>query len=279
MLFKRALPVLALVIVAAVVMALQSVNRAERSTGFIPGAPDALTNAAALKGDAARADIVADMVTYHGAVRGYYAAPNGFGDEPGVVMIHEWWGLNDGIKEQARTLAAKGFAVLAVDLYDGKVAATPEEARAYVSGVKPEEAVANMKDAVAFLREKGARKIASLGWCFGGGQSLQLALSGEKLDATVIYYGSLTDDEKKLSALQWPVLGVFGDQDQSIKVESVRGFEAALGRLGAEKEIYVYPGVGHAFANPSGANYAPAETKDAWEKTVTFLTKHLQPAR
>ncbi len=266
---RRAIPVIAIVVIASVVMALQSVRRAERSAS-VP------TNAAALKGEAGNPDIVAEMVTYHGTTRGFYAAPNGYGDEPGVVMIHEWWGLNDGIKEQARTLAAKGFAVLAVDLYDGRVAATPEEARAYVSGVKPEAAVANMRDAVAFLRGKGASRIASLGWCFGGGQSLQLALSGEKLDATVIYYGSLTDDEKKLSAMKWPVLGIFGDKDQSITVDSVRKFEGALSRLGTEKEIYVFPGVGHAFANPSGANYAPNETKEAWDKTVTFLMKHLK---
>lgn len=273
---NRALFVVGIVVFAAAIMALQSVKRAERSSALESGTPGAATNAAALKGDAPQTDIVAEMVTYHGATRGYYAAPNGYGDEPGVVMIHEWWGLNDGIKEQARTLAAKGFAVFAVDLYDGNVAATPEDARKYVSGIKPEEAVANMKDAVAFLRSKGATRVASLGWCFGGGQSLQLALSGEKLDATVIYYGSLTDDEKKLSAMKWPVLGVFGDKDQSITVDSVRKFEAALGRIGTEKEIYVYPGVGHAFANPSGANYAPEETKDAWDKTVTFLVKHLR---
>jgi carboxymethylenebutenolidase len=116
-----------------------------------------------------------------------------------------------------------------------------------------------------------------LGWCFGGGQSLQIAQNSEQnpLAATVIYYRNLVNDTNELSKIKWPVLGIFGDQDQSIPVESVNAFEQALNETGITNEIYTYPGVGHAFANPSGDNYAPEETVDAWEKTLAFLKKYM----
>lgn len=218
---------------------------------------------------------VDEGVPYFGDAKGFFVSPLAEGTYPGVILIHEWWGLNDGIKEAARNLAAQGYMVLAVDLYDGKVATTPEEARSYTASLDQAKAVANMRAALAFLKGRGADKLASLGWCFGGGQSLQLALN-EKLDATVIYYGRLETDPTKLKAIKQPVLGVFGDQDVSISVESVRAFESALNELKIENEVYVYPGVGHAFANPSGANYAPEETRDAWSKTLDFLEKNLK---
>jgi carboxymethylenebutenolidase len=143
----------------------------------------------------------------------------------------------------------------------------------------PEEAVANMQGAVNYLgslENVNSSRIASLGWCFGGGQSLQLALNSEEhpLAATVIYYGNLVNDTESLSKIKWPVLGIFGDQDQSIPVDSVMQFEQALNEIGITNEIYIYPGVGHAFANPSGDNYAPKETADAWKKTLVFLEKY-----
>lgn len=223
----------------------------------------------------ANLDVVGEDVAYFGDARGYFVRPVAEGSYPGVIAIHEWWGLNDGIKDAASMLAAQGYLVLAVDLYDGKVATAPDEARAFTSSLDQEKAVENMRAALAFLKAKGAGKLASLGWCFGGGQSLQLALN-ENVDATVIYYGRLETDAAKLKAVERPVLGVFGEQDASIPVENVRAFEAALDGLQVENEVYVYPGVGHAFANPSGANYAPAETEDAWKKTLDFLGRHLK---
>jgi carboxymethylenebutenolidase len=189
---------------------------------------------------------------------------------PAVVMIHEWWGLNDNIKDMANELAREGYVVLAADLYNGEVAADPNRARELSSSVgeNPEQAISNLQSAVQYLASLpnvNSSRIASLGWCFGGGQSLQLALSSEQnpLAATVIYYGNLVNDTNELSKITWPVLGIFGDQDQSIPVESVNAFEQALNETGITNEIYIYPGVGHAFANPSGDNYAPEETVDA----------------
>ncbi len=214
-------------------------------------------------------------VIYTAGITGYYARPTDTKAYPGVVMIHEWWGLNEHIKQMARELAGQGYQVLAVDLHKGQVATTPDEARQLTGSLDQDEARANLRAAVAYLRSNNASRIASLGWCFGGGQSLQLALSGEELDATIVYYGSLVTDTTELSAIDWPVLGVFGDQDQSIPVERVQAFETALDVNGTPNEIYIYDGVGHAFANPSGANYAPDETKDAWTKTLEFLARTL----
>lgn len=201
---------------------------------------------------------------------------------PAVVMVHEWWGLNDNIKEMADELAGEGYVVLGADLYNGEVATDPNRARELSSSVRenPQQAITNLQSAVQYLASlpnvNGSR-IAALGWCFGGGQSLQLALNSEQhpLAATVIYYGNLVNDTSELSKIKWPVLGIFGDQDNSIPVDSVRAFGRGLNETGVTNEIYIYPGVGHAFANPSGDNYAPQETANAWQKTLTFLDKYV----
>ncbi len=216
----------------------------------------------------------------YGTATGFLAKPKKEGVYPVVIMIHEWWGLNDNIKEMARSLAAEGYVVLAVDLFEGKVAKDANEAREFTTKVRnnQQQAIQNMKSAVQFLKNQNNvddDKIASMGWCFGGGMSLQLALN-EKLAATVIYYGSLETDKEKLKVIDWPVLGIFGEKDTSIPAESARQFDKTLDELGIENEIYIYPNVGHAFANPSGANYAPDETKDAWKKTVEFLDRNLK---
>lgn len=196
---------------------------------------------------------------------------------PAIVMIHEWWGLNDNIKQMAKDLATHGYIVLAVDLYGNEPATTTDEARQLMSSYDLDRGVANMNDAVNFLLENyQVNNLGSIGWCFGGGQSLNLALNNDDLDATVIYYGQLTTDESQLSSINWPILGIFAELDQGIPVETVNEFETSLNSLGIENEIYIYPKVNHAFANPSGNSYAPEETKDAWEKTITFFEKYLK---
>jgi carboxymethylenebutenolidase len=200
---------------------------------------------------------------------------------PGIIMIHENRGLNENIKDSADVLARQGYVVLAVDLF-GEVTADPDRAREFSSAVRnnPGPAVENMKSAVRYLGtldNVNASRIASIGWCFGGAQSLQLALNSEDqpLAATIIYYGRLVNDTTELSKIKWPVLGIFGDQDDSISVDSVKAFGRGLNETGVTNEIYIYPGVGHAFANPSNDNYAPAETADAWRKTLEFLKKYI----
>lgn len=221
--------------------------------------------------------IVQSEVDYFEDAKGYFARPEVKGDYPGVVMIHENRGLRPEIKDTAEQLAKGEYLVLAVDLYQGQIAETQEQARAISPTFDQQTGIENMQAAAEYLRRQGATKIASLGWCFGGRQSVELAISGEELDATVVYYGgNMATTKDRLAPISWPVLGIFGGADQAIPESMVREFETSLNDLGVENEIYIYPGVGHAFANPSGMNYAPEETKDAWEKTISFLKKHLK---
>jgi len=218
-----------------------------------------------------------DLVYYSGA-KGYLAKPKD-GKHPGIIMIHEWLGLNEHIKAMADKLAGQGYTVLAIDLYNGEVTTNSSRARELSSSVRGNqyEAIKNMKAAVKYLREEEkVENLATLGWCFGGGESLVMALNDQSLDATVIYYGTLVTDKQNLSKINNPVLGIFGANDSSIPVSSVNTFDDTLDELNVENEIYIYDGVGHAFANPSGMNYAKEETQDAWDKTLDFLERHLK---
>ncbi len=213
-------------------------------------------------------------------VYGYFVAPSDmFEPLPAVIMIHEWWGLNDNIRAMADRLAGEGYIVLAVDLYGGKVAKNSAEARQFMLSVveDPEAANANIRSAYEFVSATaGAPRVGSLGWCFGGGWSLNTAqLFPDDLDATVIYYGQVTNDEDKLRPINSPILGLFAQKDTGIKVSSVKAFEEALKNLRKNHEVHVYPGVGHAFANPTGRNYNEAAATDAWRRTLEFLDLHL----
>lgn len=196
---------------------------------------------------------------------------------PGVLVIHEWWGLNDFVKDQARELARQGYAVFAISLYGDEVTTDPKRAGELAGSVRgtPDAAVAKMKAALDFLAarpEVASEKLASLGWCFGGGQSALIGASDARLKATVIYYGSPILDEKKLENMKQPVFGIWGVEDQSIPVKDVRALEASLKKQHTPVEFHYYDGAGHAFANPTrGDAYKPEATKDAWEKTLAFL--------
>jgi carboxymethylenebutenolidase len=213
-------------------------------------------------------------------VQGYLARPMGAGGPlPGVIVIHEWWGLNDNVETMARMLAHEGYAALAVDLYGGQAAGDPEGARALMQKVMDDPAPAkdNLRQAHAYLTRKlGAPRTGVIGWCFGGGWSLQTALLLPELDAAVMYYGRVVTDQDELRALRAPLLGLFGAEDQGIPVDGVRAMEAALGELGKDVTIVVYPGAGHAFANPSGTRYQADAAKDAWAKTTAFFAEHLE---
>lgn len=227
-------------------------------------------------------------VEYFPDSQGYLVYPVSSNDTvgkklPAVVMIHEWWGLNENIKNMANLVAKQGFVVLAADLYKGEVANNPERAMELVQTVRNNQnnSISNLQTAVKYLSllpNVDSSKIASLGWCFGGGQSLQLALNSQDhpLAATILYYGTpLVTDKALLSKIKWPVLGIFGDKDQSIPIEEIKQFGNSLNQSGITNNIHIYKGVGHAFANPSGDNYAPKETEDAWQKTLSFLKKYL----
>ncbi|HXO18813.1 MAG TPA: dienelactone hydrolase family protein [Thermoanaerobaculia bacterium] len=216
-------------------------------------------------------------------LNGFLARPAGAkGPLPGLIVIHEWWGLNDNIRDMARRLAGEGYAALAVDLYGGAVATSPDAAMQLMQASMKDQPAgeANLRQAYAYLTtQQHAPKVGVIGWCFGGGWSLNTAiLLPDKVDATVIYYGHPVMDRAKLQPLKMPILGFFGGQDQSIPVASVRELESTLRSLGKAVEFHVYEDAGHAFANPSGTNYRPEAAADAWKRTVDFLAKNLKRA-
>jgi carboxymethylenebutenolidase len=260
--------------------------------GLIGGASDtSVTNVSNLSSTVNMGNTVNlqnKTVEYFPDSQGYLVYPVSSNDTvgkklPAVVMIHEWWGLNENIKNMANLLAKQGFVVLAADLYKGEVANNPERAMELVQTVRNNQnnSINNLQTAVKYLSllpNVDSSKIASLGWCFGGGQSLQLALNSQDhlLAATILYYGTpLVTDKALLSKIKWPVLGIFGDKDQSIPIEEIKQFGNSLNQSGITNNIHIYKGVGHAFANPSGDNYAPKETEDAWQKTLSFLKKYV----
>lgn len=198
---------------------------------------------------------------------------------PGVVVIHEWWGLNDNIRSVTKRIAGEGYVALAVDLYGGSVADNPDAAKKLAGSVMAnrDAAAETLRQAAAFLRKLGAPKLGVVGWCFGGGWSLQTALDlSDKIDAAVMYYGQPEKDHARLARLHAPLLGLFGADDKSIPPAAVHEMEAALKQLGKQVEVHVYDGAGHAFANPSGTGYRPAAADDAWKRTVAFFNQYLK---
>jgi carboxymethylenebutenolidase len=206
--------------------------------------------------------------------------PQGKGLFPGIIVIHEWWGLNDWVKEQASKLADQGYAALAVDLYRGKVATTPEEAHEIMRGVPEDRAKRDLHAAFEFLKSQKSVKgdrIASIGWCMGGGYSLDVALQEPTLSAAVINYGHLATDPGSLKQVNAAILGNFGGQDRGIPVEDVKKFDQTLRELGKQVDIKIYADAGHAFENPSNKNgYRAEDAADAWQRTVNFLASRLK---
>jgi len=205
--------------------------------------------------------------------------PQGKGPFPGIIVIHEWWGLNDWVKEQASKLSDQGYVALAVDLYRGKVATTPDEAHELMRGVPEDRAARDLHAAFEFLKSQSNVKkdrIASIGWCMGGGYSLDVALQEPTLAADVINYGHLATDSESLKKINAAILGIFGGQDRGIPVEDVKKFEQPLKQMGKKVEIVIYPDAGHAFENPNNeTGYRPGDAADAWKRTVKFLADTL----
>jgi carboxymethylenebutenolidase len=229
-------------------------------------------------------NVIAENVDYgeldDKPLRGYLAKPSGDSEGlPGLVVIHEWWGLNDNIRAMTDKLAGEGYVALAVDLYDGLVAEQPDQAHAAVQQAMaaPKRLEANIQQAIAYLqKEQLTRTIGSIGWCFGGGWSLRTGvMAPADIDAMVMYYGPLIENLDQLDRLNMPVLGIFGAEDKAIPPQQVEVFAQNLGRLGKNFEIVVYSGADHAFANPSGTRYQAEAADKAWRRTLAFLHANL----
>jgi carboxymethylenebutenolidase len=215
---------------------------------------------------------------------GYLAVPEGKGPFPAVVVIQEWWGLADWIKENTKRIAGKGYVALAPDLYRGKVTDDMKVAAQLRKGLPNDRALRDLNGAVAALTAMGnvkKDKVGSIGWCMGGNYSLQLALDNSKVGACVICYGAVYSDVDKLKSLHAKVLGVFGEDDKGIPAKGVRAFEDALKTAGKSVEkINIYKGAGHGFMRPmNGAKpnpeYRETQARDAWRQIDAFFEKTL----
>ena len=192
-----------------------------------------------------------------------------------ILLIHEWWGLNNQIKSVASEFANQGYKALAVDLYRGHVADTRADARALMKSVVPMAATETLNVWVKWLRAdaRAGDKIATIGWCFGGGWSLNASLSSP-VDATIVYYGRVNKTADELGTLKGPVLGHYATQDQWINKEMVSGFESAMDAAGKTDTSHWYDAQ-HAFANPTSARYDEEDAALAWRRTLEFLKQQL----
>jgi carboxymethylenebutenolidase len=197
-----------------------------------------------------------------------------------MIVIHEWWGLNDWVKEQARKFAEEGYVALAADLYRGKVAYDPTLAHELSRGLPQDRAVRDLQAAFDFLASRpdvNPEKIGSVGWCMGGSLSLDLAIREPRLAACVVNYGAVTRDPEDIQKIQAPVLGIFGADDRSIPPSTVEAFEKAMLADRKSIEVKTYTGAGHAFENPNNKlGYRESDAKDAWARTLTFLSSKLK---
>ena len=212
---------------------------------------------------------------------GYVAIPDGDGPFPALVIIHEWNGLQDRVRQLADDFADEGYLTLAADLFQGRTGSSPQENMALVREAQADQPamIANLNAAVAYLKSRSdvTGRVGAMGWCFGGGVALSFGLDGDNHEATAIFYGRLVDDPEVVARLDHEVYGTFGALDNGPSPESVAGFEAALRAAGIENDLHVYDDVDHGFwlrvdGDPE-ARTAPAA--DAWQRLKAYLQRTL----
>lgn len=245
-----------------------------------PTGEDELPPAIVGEGGAPRGDAVA----YYDAdqdAQGYLAIPEGAGPHPAVILIHEWDGLVDRVRQTADSFAAEGYVALAADLYGGRTGSNREENMALVRETlaNPDEIVANLDAAVSYLeaRNDTTGKVAAIGWCYGGGVALSFALGSDAHDGTAIFYGRLLDDPEQMENIHHEVYGTFAQNDSGIPPEQVHAFVDALRAAGVDNDVHIYDHVNHGFwlhvdRDPE-TNRGPA--LDAWQRLKAYLNRTL----
>lgn len=211
---------------------------------------------------------------------GYLAEPGGKGKHAAIIVIQEWWGLNDWIKEQANRFAKHGYVALAPDLYRGKSTSDPNEAHELMRGLPEDRAMADLKAAYKLLasrKDVDASRIAVIGWCMGGGYALMLGIDEPRVAGIVMNYGHLVTDPNTIASIKPPILGNFGAEDRGIPPKDVHEFESALKKDGKSADMKIYEGAGHAFMNPNNkGGYVKTAAEDAWHRIDAFLAKTLK---
>lgn len=208
-------------------------------------------------------------------VSGYLAEPAGT-PTAGLVVIQEWWGLNDDIKNIADRYAAEGFLAFAPDMYHGNLATEPDEARKYAMGLDRDLAAREIDAAIKWLKEnKGVERVGCTGFCMGGGLTLATAIRpGSNVDAVHVYYGGGMPDAETIARIKVPVMGSYGAEDQGIPVPQVETLRDTLVKAGVPTDVKIYDGAGHSFFNDGPAHHEPSAA-DSWTRSLAWFREHL----
>ena len=213
------------------------------------------------------------------STRGYLAVPEGEGPFPAVILIHEWNGVVERIRHTADAFAAHGYIAFAADLYRGQTGSNRDQNIALMREARANEEtiIRNLDAAVRWVRENtpATGKVATVGWCFGGGLALSYALGGERHEGTAIFYGSLLDDPEAMSHIHHEVYGTFAENDRGIPVAEVEAFVEALRSAGIDNDVHIYDDVEHGFwlyTERDPANNRPAAAH-AWERLKMYLER------
>ncbi len=206
--------------------------------------------------------------------------PAGHGPHPALILIHEWWGLNDWVTQQAARYSGEGYVVLAVDLYRGKVATDTETAHELMRGLPQDQGVRDLVSAVHFIearKDVQRYRVGAVGWCMGGTYAALIAVAAPSLRAVAINYGALPTEKSQLAKIHAAILGNFGALDQGIPPQAVHAFQSAMESLGKHVDVKIYPDAGHAFENPNNtAGYKPQDAADAISRMDAFFAAKLK---
>jgi carboxymethylenebutenolidase len=271
------LPILA---VACAPAAEQSTESPEPRVAVAPTGPGELPPAIVGQGGALQGMDLAYHASDPASV-GYLAVPEGEGPFPALIIIHQWNGLVDRVREVADDFAAEGYVTLAADLYSGRVGTNAEENMALVQETQGsmDAAIANLNAATAYLKSRPdvSGRVGAMGWCFGGGIALSFGLDGDNHDATAIFYGALVDDPEVLEGMDHEVYGTFARLDTGPSPDQVTAFEAALRTAGIENDLHIYDDVGHGFwlSIDGDPDVRTPAGLDAWERLKAYLDRTL----
>ena len=246
-----------------------------------PTTPDQVPNAILGKGTAPRGAAISYYAGNPKAV-GYLAEPAGPGPHGAVILIHEWNGLVERVKQVADAFAAEGYVALAVDLYSGRTGSNPEENMALVKETlaNQEEIIRNLDAAASLLKSRKdvTGKVAAIGWCFGGGVALSFALGSENHEGTAIFYGTMLDDPEKMKHIHHEIYGTFAGLDERITKEQVDGFGAALRKAGIKNDVHIYDDVNHGFWMyvDRDPEHSLQPALDAWRRLKDYLQRTIR---
>ena len=214
-----------------------------------------------------------------GGTEAFVSWPAGKAAAPGIVVVQEWWGLNNQIRDVARRLSREGYVAIVPDLYHGKVATDPEQAHVLLRGLENDVALEELSGAIRWLRAEprvGKKHIGVVGFCMGGGLAQKLAMKSQEISAVVMFYGLTATDAKSLAGLHAPVQGHFGEQDDGIPIVKVEALRSGLKQAGKTGEIYLYAGAGDAFMNDTRPSYHPDAARQGWARMLAFFQKNLR---